>query len=471
METVGPNTEELLEDPVVARLATGEETSWFRGELEPATEVLRRSSLPAGLVEDARQRFRRFAPWFAQRFEQTRTSDGIIESPLHRAPALQARMEELLGEELPGRLWVKRDDMLPVSGSIKARGGFHEVLQVVEQIIDAACPDSGGRHDACPDSGGSDTNSPEASGRIHRALEHPVARDALREHGIAVGSTGNLGLSIGLLSAEFGLRTTVHMSTDARPWKKDLLRRRGVEVVEHPGDFSTAVEAGRAAAQTDPLTHFVDDESSLSLFAGYAVAARRLAGQLQALEVTVGKDSPLFVYLPCGVGGGPGGVAYGLKQVFGEHVHCIVAEPTLAPSMMLGVRTGLHSEVSVQDIGLSGRTAADGLAVGRPSRLVGEQVGGLIDGFVTVADQRMTALVSVLEQAEGWRVEPSATAGIIGPWRVMEDLAYLEARGLDELAMAGAHHVVWSTGGSMVPTDEMAGYLEAGRQALSFFSQ
>lgn len=37
--------------------------------------------------------------------------------------------------------------------------------------------------------------------------------------------------------------------------------------------------------------------------------------------------------------------------------------------------------------------------------------------------------------------------------------------------MVGAHHVVWSTGGSMVPADEMAGYLEAGRQALSVFSQ
>lgn len=451
METVGPNRARLLEDPVVARLASGEETSWFRGELEPAAEALRRSSLPAGLVEDARQRFRRFAPWFAQRFEQTRTSDGIIESPLHRAPALQARMEELCRAQLPGKLWVKRDDMLPVSGSIKARGGFHEVLQVVEQIIDEACPD--------------------ASGQGPRVLEDPAVTDTLRERGIAVGSTGNLGLSIGLLSAEVGLRTTVHMSTDARPWKKDLLRDRGVEVIEHPGDFSTAVEAGRAAAQADPLTHFVDDEFSLSLFAGYAVAARRLAGQLQALEVTVGEDSPLFVYLPCGVGGGPGGVAYGLKQVFGEHVHCIVAEPTLAPSMMLGVRTGLHSEVSVQDIGLSGRTTADGLAVGRPSRLVGEQVGGLIDGFVTVADQRMSALVSILEQAEGWRMEPSATAGIIGPWRVMEDPAYLEARGLDERTMAGAHHVVWSTGGSMVPADEMAGYLEAGRQALSVFSQ
>lgn len=37
--------------------------------------------------------------------------------------------------------------------------------------------------------------------------------------------------------------------------------------------------------------------------------------------------------------------------------------------------------------------------------------------------------------------------------------------------MAGAHHVVWSTGGSMVPADEKARYLDQGRQALSVFSQ
>ncbi|MBN4812535.1 D-serine dehydratase, partial [Citrobacter braakii] len=38
--------------------------------------------------------------------------------------------------------------------------------------------------------------------------------------------------------------------------------------------------------------------------------------------------------------------------------------------------------------------------------------------------------------------------------------------GLDERKLANATHLVWGTGGSMVPEAEMAAYLAKGRHAL-----
>ncbi len=439
-----PDLEQLLTDPVVATLARAEETAWFTAAPTETTAGIEASGIDPAIVADAQARFLRFAPWFAERFPDTRATHGILESALVGIPDMQAELGKRFGAELPGKLWVKRDDSLPVSGSIKARGGIHEVLQVAERLAVEA-----------------GLMGPDDDARV---LMTPAVQEVLSKHGIAVGSTGNLGLSIGIVASELGFKTTVHMSLDARAWKKDLLRSRGVEVVEHAGNFSDAVEAGRKTAEEDPSVWFVDDEASLMLFAGYSVAGARLAGQLKALDITVDADHPLIVHLPCGVGGGPGGVTFGLKLAFGDAVHCVFAEPTHSPCMSLGVRTGLHDGISVQDIGLDGLTAADGLAVGRPSRLVGEHLQQLIDGYVTVTDERMKAFQGLLHDTEGIDIEPSAAAGFAGPWRILGDETYRNAFGLDDARMANATHIVWSTGGSMVPAAEMAGYVAEGQR-------
>jgi D-serine dehydratase len=415
----------------------------FTARPTDTAEGIEASGIDPAIVADAQARFGRFAPWFAERFEDTRATHGILESALVGIPHMQAELGKRFGRGLPGKLWLKRDDSLPVSGSIKARGGIHEVLQVAERIAVEA-----------------GLMGPDDDARV---LMTPAVQEVLSAHGIAVGSTGNLGLSIGIVASELGFKTTVHMSLDARAWKKDLLRSRGVEVVEHAGNFSDAVEAGRKTAEEDPSVWFVDDEASLMLFAGYSVAGARLAGQLTALDITIDADHPLIVHLPCGVGGGPGGVTFGLKLAFGDAVHCVFAEPTHSPCMSLGVRTGLHDAISVQDIGLDGLTAADGLAVGRPSRLVGEHLQQLIDGYVSVTDERMKAFQGLLHDTEYIDIEPSAAAGFAGPWRMLEDEAYRASFGLDDVALANATHVVWSTGGSMVPPAEMAGYVAEGQ--------
>ncbi|HDR2160881.1 TPA: D-serine ammonia-lyase [Enterobacter cancerogenus] len=415
--------------PLVNDLIALKETTWLNPRTASLAEGLPYVGLTQADVDDAHARLARFAPYLAKAFPETAASGGIIESELVAIPAMKRRLEQEFDREIPGTLLLKKDSHLPISGSIKARGGIYEVLAHAEKLALEA--------------GLLSLNDD------YSILLEPRFTVFFSQYSIAVGSTGNLGMSIGIMSARIGFKVTVHMSADAREWKKAKLRSHGVTVVEYEQDYGVAVEQGRKAAESDPNCFFIDDENSRTLFLGYAVAGERLKAQFAAQGRVVDADHPLYVYLPCGVGGGPGGVAFGLKLAFGDHVHCFFAEPTHSPCMLLGVYTGLHDEIAVQDLGIDNVTAADGLAVGRASGFVGRAMERLLDGFYTLSDQRMYDLLGWLAQEEGIRLEPSALAGMAGPLRIHAD--------------ARVTHLVWATGGGMVPEEEMAAYLAKGR--------
>ena len=64
-----------------------------------------------------------------------------------------------------------------------------------------------------------------------------------------------------------------------------------------------------------------------------------------------------------------------------------------------------------------------------------------------------------LNRAEGIQLEPSALAGMPGAVLVEHNCEYLARLGIDDSTLANATHLVWATGGGMVPEQEMAAYL------------
>ena len=374
----------------------------------------------------AQYRMARFAPLLAQLFPELAPSHGQIESALSPVPAMQNALGLPLAH---GRLWVKADHSLPVAGSIKARGGFHEVLEWAEHLAL--------QHRVL------------TADSDYRTLASEAARRLFARHQVAVGSTGNLGIAVGVMAAGLGFQCVVHMSTDAKEWKKDRLRKHGVQVIEHAGDYEQAVAQGRKLAQADPLCHFVDDERSLSLFVGYSAAAPYLQMQLQKQGVVVDAQHPLLVYLPCGVGGAPSGIAWGLHQVYGEHVHCFFAEPVQSPCFLLQMLAPPGSHPSVHDFGLTNQTHADGLAIPRASLLGAMAMRNILAGVFTVQDQTLFDHLALLHAREGMRIEPSAAAGFSGPLQLRDH----------PLANASATHVVWTTGGLLVPEEEFSAFL------------
>ncbi|HDL7971970.1 D-serine ammonia-lyase [Yersinia enterocolitica] len=432
--------DKLITDyPLVKNLINLEEVTWFNPQATTLEKGLPYVGLSQQDVADAEARLQRFAPYLCQAFPETQKTKGIIESDIVAIPAMQNALQQRYGVEITGRLLLKKDSHLPISGSIKARGGIYEVLTHAEKLALQA-----GLLQETDD---------------YSKLFSDDFRQFFSQYRIAVGSTGNLGMSIGIMSAKLGFSVSVHMSADAREWKKRKLREHGVNVVEYAQDYGVAVAQGRKQAESDPNCFFIDDENSPTLFLGYSVAGGRLKQQFAEQQIVVDENHPLFVYLPCGVGGGPGGVAFGLKLAFGDHVHCIFAEPTHSPCMLLGVYTGLHDGIAVQDIGIDNITAADGLAVGRASGFVGRAMEHLLDGFYTLSDAEMYDLLGLLNQYEGIRLEPSAFAGMPGPARVSSSSDYLEQHHFSAEKMRNATHLVWATGGGMVPVEEMEKYL------------
>ena len=425
--------------PALADAAALRETLWLNGKQRPFSAV--EKAVPLEQIEDARARLERFAPYIAKVFPETRETRGIIESELAETCAMKAFLNQRYDAKIQGRLFLKKDSHLPIAGSIKARGGIYEVLKHAEDLAIGA-----GLLKETDD---------------YSVLAEPKFREFFSRCKVQVGSTGNLGLSIGIMSAQLGFHVIVHMSADARQWKKDLLRRKGAEVKEYSGDYGAAVERGRADSNADPMSYFVDDETSLNLFLGYAVAGKRLQEQLAVHSVVVDAQHPLFVYLPCGVGGAPGGVAYGLKQIYGDNVHCFFTEPTQACCMLAGLASGLHDQVCVQDFGISGKTEADGLAVSRPSAFVGRVMEPLLSGDATIQDYKLYDLMRALMKTENIFIEPSSCAAYAALIRSGDLEGYVQLRGLERV-MGQATHVAWATGGCLVPPDVVAKYLETG---------
>ena len=428
----------IVEYPLIQNMIDGEEILWLNNKVVEDAEY----PFDMNDIEDAERRLERFGPYIQRVFPETEVTNGIIESPLRELSGMKKVLEELWERELPGRLFLKCDSHLAVSGSIKARGGIYEVLKFAEKIAI--------EH-------GMLTENDDYS-----VLADEKYRKIFSEYSVAVGSTGNLGLSIGIISATLGFKVTVHMSADARQWKKDLLRKKGVTVVEYQDDYQKAVAEGRKQAEQDPVCHFVDDENSSELFLGYSVAAKRIVEQFKRQQILCDEDHPVFVYIPCGVGGAPGGVAFGLKKIFGEHIHIFFAEPTHAPCMTLGMLTGLHNKIAVGDIGLDGKTAADGLAVSRASGLVGSIMETMLDGCFTIDDSKLYPFLAKLADSEDIFIEPSACACFTGPKHILEAEGYLIKNNLKD-KLKNSTHILWATGGNMVPEEEMKAYYTMGK--------
>ena len=130
-------------------------------------------------IEDAEKRLARFAPFIKKCFPETEPQNGLIESPLTEIENMKKHLEKEYNISISGKLFVKQDSHLAISGSVKARGGIYEVLKHAEDLA-------------------------LEHGKIkltddYSVFASPEMKSFFNQFKIQVGSTGNLGMSIGIM--------------------------------------------------------------------------------------------------------------------------------------------------------------------------------------------------------------------------------------------------------------------------------
>ena len=111
--------------PLINKIASLKEVTWVNPSTMTTTEGLSHVGLNESDVKDASERLARFAPLFAKAFPETQLKGGLIESELVYVDSMKKQLEGRYNVTIPGRLLLKKDSHLPISGSIKALSLIH----------------------------------------------------------------------------------------------------------------------------------------------------------------------------------------------------------------------------------------------------------------------------------------------------------------------------------------------------------
>lgn len=194
-------TQSLNETEFLRKIKNEEEIMWINPAKQTFDVAKRKGRFSLEDIEDVENRYHRFASYFEVAFPETKQYKGLLESEMTKLNNMHEWLENQYNMTLPGDFYIKRDDLLPISGTIKSRGAIYEVLKYAETL----------------------------------ALEHGMlnniydnyevfASEEFRiffsEYNLTVGTTGNLGISVGAMGRALGFEVTVHVSADAKHGRK-----------------------------------------------------------------------------------------------------------------------------------------------------------------------------------------------------------------------------------------------------------
>ena len=92
--------------PILDKLARAEECLWLNPNLTAAQYAFQGIAITMDDIDDAQERFSRFAPFIQAAFPETRTDGGLIESPLTEIEHMRALLNSNYGGRIGGLCYL-----------------------------------------------------------------------------------------------------------------------------------------------------------------------------------------------------------------------------------------------------------------------------------------------------------------------------------------------------------------------------
>jgi len=215
-----------------------------------------------------------------------------------------------------------------------------------------------------------------------------------RRRGVIAASTGNHGQSVAYAADVFGVRAVICVPERANPVKVESMRALGAEVVFCGRDFDEAREHCEKLA-TEHGYRYIHSGNEPALIAGVATYAVEILDDQPGAEVIV---------VPVGGGSGAAGTCIVAKAVR-PSVEVIGVQSEAAPAAYRSWRAGtlIEDTTSTFAEGLATRTAFE-----LPQRILRE----LLDDFVLVSEDALTAATRLMIEKTRNLVEPAGAAAL-----------------------------------------------------------
>lgn len=294
---------------------------------------------------------------YIRRILSARVYDVAVETRLHRAPVISARVDN--------EVLLKREDEQSIF-SFKCRGAFN---------------------------------------RIHKLVEKTAANDGSALPGVIAASAGNHAQGVALAASKLGLNAIIVMPRTTPPIKVNAVRALGAEAQLFGDDFDTAL--GRALELAEELGYaFIHPFDAEDTIAGQGTVAvelcRQHPGHLDA------------VFVPVGGGGLAAGISVYLHYLRPE-VRTIGVEPVDAASMHAALAA--DERVVLDQVGLF----ADGVAVRQVGAAPFELCRECLDHVVLVTVDEMSAAIKDIFNETRTLVEPAGALALAGLKRHVRD--------------------------------------------------